>query len=37
MISETAGVTLALEVPDVYACCEKLSSEGVRITRPPGR
>ena len=27
---------LALEVPDVYACCDKLSSEGVRITRPPG-
>ena len=27
---------LALEVPDVYACCEKLSSEGARITRPPG-
>ena len=27
---------LALEVPDVYACCDKLSAEGVRITRPPG-
>ena len=27
---------LALEVPDVYATCEQLSAEGVRITRPPG-
>ena len=27
---------LALEVPDVYATCERLSAEGARITRPPG-
>ena len=27
---------LALEVPDVYATCEKLKSEGVNITRAPG-
>ena len=27
---------LALEVPDVYATCEKLAAEGARITRPPG-
>ena len=27
---------LALEVPDVYATCEQLSAEGVRIARPPG-
>ena len=27
---------LALEVPDVYATCEQLAAEGMRITRPPG-
>ncbi len=27
---------LALEVSDVYATCEKLQSEGVKITRAPG-
>ena len=29
-------LTYNWEVPDVYATCEKLESEGVRITRPPG-
>ncbi len=27
---------LAVEVPDVYAACELLASEGVTITRPAG-
>lgn len=27
---------LAVGVPDVYAMCEKLAKEGVRITRAPG-
>jgi len=27
---------LAIGVPDVYATCEKLRAEGVRITREPG-
>ncbi|MFQ5974283.1 MAG: VOC family protein, partial [Alphaproteobacteria bacterium] len=27
---------LAVEVPDVYATCERLEKEGVKITRPPG-
>ena len=27
---------LALEVPDVYAACEKLTEAGVKITRAPG-
>jgi lactoylglutathione lyase len=27
---------LALEVPDVYAACEQLAREGIKITRPPG-
>ena len=27
---------LALEVPDVYAACETLQGEGVKITRAPG-
>lgn len=27
---------LAVAVPDVYATCEKLESEGVSIPRPPG-
>ena len=27
---------LALEVPDVYATCERLAAEGTHITRPPG-
>ena len=27
---------VALEVPDVYATCEKLAGEGVKITRAPG-
>jgi lactoylglutathione lyase len=27
---------VALEVPDVYATCEKLAEAGAKITRPPG-
>ena len=27
---------LAVGVPDVYACCERLGAEGVSIPRPPG-
>lgn len=27
---------LALGVPDIYATCEKLAAEGVKILRPPG-
>ena len=27
---------LAIGVPDIYATCEALASEGVNITRPPG-
>ena len=27
---------VALEVPDVYATCEKLQQAGAKITRPPG-
>lgn len=27
---------ICIEVPDVYAACEKLGAEGVPITRPPG-
>jgi len=27
---------ICIEVPDVYAACEKLGNEGVAITRPPG-
>ena len=27
---------LAVAVPDIYATCEKLESEGVSIPRPPG-
>ena len=27
---------LAVEVPDVYAACERLAQEGVKITRPAG-
>ncbi len=32
----TAFGHLAVGVPDVYACCEKLEQEGVSIPRPPG-
>lgn len=27
---------LAIGVPDIYAACDRLASEGARITRPPG-
>lgn len=27
---------LAIEVPDIYAACEKLEADGVPIPRPPG-
>lgn len=27
---------LAIGVSDIYACCEQLESEGVKIPRPPG-
>ena len=27
---------LALGVPDIYATCERLAAEGVKIPRPPG-
>jgi len=27
---------LAIEVPDVYAACDLLASEGIKITRPAG-
>ncbi|HEX6980047.1 MAG TPA: lactoylglutathione lyase [Alphaproteobacteria bacterium] len=27
---------IALGVPDVYATCERLAKDGVKITRPPG-
>ncbi len=27
---------IALGVPDVYATCERLAKEGIKITRPPG-
>lgn len=27
---------LAIGVPDIYAACETLAAEGVKITRPPG-
>jgi lactoylglutathione lyase len=32
----TAFGHLAIGVADVYATCEKLAKEGVKITRPPG-
>ena len=32
----TAFGHLAIGVPDVYATCERLAKEGVKITRPPG-
>jgi lactoylglutathione lyase len=32
----TAFGHLALGVADVYAVCEKLAAEGVKISRPPG-
>lgn len=27
---------ICIETPDVYAACEKLAAQGVKITRPPG-
>lgn len=32
----TAYGHIALGVPDIYATCEKLAAEGVKIPRPPG-
>ncbi|WP_372396673.1 lactoylglutathione lyase [Azospirillum sp. HJ39] len=32
----TAYGHIALGVPDIYATCETLAAEGVRIPRPPG-
>ncbi len=32
----TAFGHLAIGVPDIYATCEKLAAEGVKIPRPPG-
>lgn len=32
----TAFGHLAIGVPDIYATCERLGKEGVKITRPPG-
>ncbi|BAI72250.1 lactoylglutathione lyase [Azospirillum sp. B510] len=32
----TAYGHIALGVPDIYATCEKLAAEGVKITRAPG-
>lgn len=32
----TAFGHLAVGVPDIYGCCERLEMEGVKIPRPPG-
>ena len=32
----TAFGHLAIGVPDIYATCERLAAEGVKIPRPPG-
>ena len=32
----TAFGHLAIAVPDIYAACERLGKEGVKIPRPPG-
>ncbi|MBK3798982.1 lactoylglutathione lyase [Azospirillum brasilense] len=32
----TAYGHIALGVPDIYATCEQLAKEGVKISRPPG-
>ncbi len=32
----SSPTTLAIGMPDIYACCERMEKEGVSIPRPPG-